>query len=73
MGEIVNPADSGQPLRRRIVAALLVASGAVVFIAERDLRSRPAAEIRGPKLAWRVGCTNALVAFAYLRWGRRSR
>ncbi len=72
MSEIVNPADSSQPLARRIVAALLIASGAVVFIAERDLRARPAAEIRGPKLLWRVGSTNALVAFGYLRWGRRA-
>ncbi len=59
------------PLGRRIAAGLILISFGAVFVAQRDLRSRPTEQIRGPKLAWRLGSSNALVALAYLRWGRR--
>ncbi len=68
MSDLTNPR---QPLQRRIASlAILVSFGAVV-VAQRDLHGRPAAQIRGPKLAWRLGSTNAVIALAYLKWGRR--
>jgi hypothetical protein len=40
--------------------------------AERDIHRRPADEIRGPKLLWRLFClTNTLGPAVYFRWGRR--
>jgi hypothetical protein len=40
--------------------------------AQRDIQRRPPAEIRGPKLIWRVVClTNTVGPAAYFRWGRR--
>ncbi len=48
----------------------LAASLAVVVAAERDLHRRPAAEVRGSKLAWRLVCLNALGALAYFKSGR---
>ena len=71
MSSLADRAVEGGTWKRRIVAVALVMSGAVVFLAERDLRSRSASEIRGSKLVWRIGSSNALVALAYLRWGRR--
>ncbi len=57
----------------KVRASLLVAvSLALVAAAERDIQRRPASEVRGSKLAWRVVCLNALGALAYFRWGRRA-
>ena len=63
--------DSGQPGQRRIAAGAIIVSLLVVVTAERDLHARPATAIRGSRRAWQLGCTNAAVALAYLRWGRR--
>jgi hypothetical protein len=57
--------------QRKPAAVALAVSVAVVFAAEFDLRRRPAEMVRGPKLLWRVLCTNALGALGYFRWGRR--
>ncbi|HET9074722.1 MAG TPA: hypothetical protein VFN48_09100 [Solirubrobacteraceae bacterium] len=62
------PPDS---LRRRIFATVIFLSLGPVIYVQRDLRRRSRQEVRGPKLLWRIGSTNALVAVAYLRWGRR--
>ena len=50
--------------------ALLVL--ALIATAQRDLQQRPASEVRGSKLLWRLVCLNALGAAIYLRFGRRS-
>jgi hypothetical protein len=63
--------DAGQPLRRRLAAAAILLSFGAVAVAQRDLRGRSSDQVRGSKLAWRLGSTNAVVALAYLRWGRR--
>ncbi len=59
-----------EPRRRRIAAAAILGSLAIVLIAERDLARRPEQTIRGPRWLWRIACANALGALAYLRWGR---
>ena len=59
--------------KRRTAAGAIIGSAAVVLVAQGDLHRRSAAQVRGSKLLWRIGSTNAVVAFAYLRWGRVSR
>ncbi len=59
------------PYGRRLAVVSIGASLAVVAAAERDLHRRPAAEIRGSKLAWRLICLNAMGALAYFKAGRR--
>jgi hypothetical protein len=59
------------PRQRVLAGVLIVISLGVVTAAERDLRRRPAAEVRGDKRLWQVACLNAMGAVAYFRWGRR--
>ncbi|MGH2941123.1 MAG: hypothetical protein ACRDPE_23740 [Solirubrobacterales bacterium] len=59
------------PLEKAAISVVFVISLAIVGFAERDIQRRPEAEIRGPKLAWRVASLNALGALAYLGVGRR--
>jgi hypothetical protein len=61
----------GRPHRRR-VAVVIAASLGLVAAAERDIQRRPADEVRGSKLLWRVLSLNALGAAGYFRWGRRT-
>ena len=51
--------------------ALGAVSVALIAFAERDLQRRPARQIRGPRLLWRLVSLNAVGALGYLRWGRR--
>lgn len=48
-----------------VVAALLI------FLAQRDLRKRPAEQVRGPVVLWRVVAGTPPGAVAYLVLGRR--
>jgi len=59
------------PARRSSVLALIAVSLGLVAAAERDIQRRPAADVRGSKLLWRLVCLNALGAAGYLRWGHR--
>lgn len=59
------------PVRRNVLLATLGVSVVIVAVAERDLSSRTASQLRGPKPLWRLVCLNALGAVCYLRWGRR--
>ena len=55
----------------QVTALLLMAvSLGLVTFAERDLQRRPAEQVRGSKLLWRLLSLNALGALGYLRWGR---
>jgi hypothetical protein len=58
-------------MRRLVTSLLFAVSLAIVVSAERDIQRRPAAEVRGSKLLWRVLSLNAIGAAGYLRWGRR--
>ncbi len=49
----------------------LAVSLVVIFTAERDLRRRPQAQVRGSKRLWRLVSLNALGAAGDLRYGRR--
>jgi hypothetical protein len=60
------------PTSRRAVWALLAVEVVVIAVVERDIHRRPAEQIRGPKLLWRVVATQNLVGpAAYLGLGRR--
>jgi len=59
------------PKRRVIALVILAVSLVLVAAAERDIQHRPAPEVRGSKLLWRLVCLNALGALGYFRWGRR--
>jgi hypothetical protein len=52
--------------------ALIVLSLGLVTAAERDIQRRPADQVHGSKLFWRLACLNALGAVGYFRWGRRT-
>ncbi len=54
------------------IAVVLIASLGLVAAGERDIQRRPADQLRGSKLFWRLACLNALGAVSYFRWGRRS-
>lgn len=60
------------PAKRSWVLALTAVSLALVATAERDIQRRPADQVHGSKLLWRLICLNALGAVGYLRWGRRA-
>ena len=60
------------PAARRAVWALLAVELVLIATAERDIQRRPADQIRGPKLLWRVLATQNLVGpAAYVSLGRR--
>lgn len=56
----------------RVVAAMVVLQSVVGTLTVRDLRSRPAAQVRGPKWLWYLwGGTNTLGSVVYWVVGRR--
>jgi hypothetical protein len=59
------------PQQRNRVLALIAAALVLVAAAEVDIQRRPADQVRGRKLVWRMLCLNALGAVGYFRWGRR--
>lgn len=59
------------PVEKAMVGVLLLVSLGIVGLAERDLRRRPAQQVRGSKLVWRLASLNAVGALAYLGLGRR--
>jgi hypothetical protein len=59
------------PFQRVLVSVLVVIGFGLITVAERDIQRRPAAEMHGPKLVWRLVSLNVLGAVGYLLWGRR--
>ena len=59
------------PARQRWIVVVLLVSLGLVAAGERDIQRRPAEQVRGSKLLWRLVCLNALGALGYFRWGRR--
>jgi hypothetical protein len=58
----------------RMGASVLFAVGLLLVVAaERDIQRRPASELRGGRLVWRLVCLNALGALGYFFFGRRGR
>jgi hypothetical protein len=60
------------PPARRSMWALLALEVVLLIVAERDIHLRPADEIRGPKLLWRIAATqNFIGPAAYFAFGRK--
>jgi hypothetical protein len=59
------------PGEKALIGLIFLVSLVVVSFAEQDIQRRDGAEIRGPKLAWRIVSLNALGALTYLARGRR--
>jgi len=55
------------------VLGLVALQAALAAFAQRDLGSRSADELRGPKFFWRIATLNTLGAIAYLTIGRVAR
>ena len=60
------------PSQRSWASVAIAVSLVLVAAAERDIQRRPASEVRGSKLLWRLVCLNALGALGYFGWGRRA-
>lgn len=58
-----------QPAAKKIVGLIIAA--ALIFLAQRDLRRRPAELVRGRVGVWKVLAMAAPGALAYLLFGRR--
>jgi hypothetical protein len=64
--------DFPAPVQAGIVA-LGVVETVLLVAAEIDLRRRPASQVRGPKVLWRLACfVQPVGPPAYLLWGRRA-
>jgi hypothetical protein len=58
------------PREQAEIAAFVALSIVVVALAQNDLRRRPASQIRGRKVIWRLLSLNGLGALIYLFLGR---
>jgi hypothetical protein len=69
---MINDFKGLSPARRSSVLVLILVGLGLVAVAERDIQRRPAAEMRGSKLLWRLACLNVLGVASYFVWGRRA-
>ena len=61
------------PKQRAAVGALAAAELALKLAAARDIRRRPADQIRASKLFWRMSlAVNTIGPVSYFLWGRRN-
>ena len=72
MTQMVRRFKDLSPARRVWVPGLIAAALGLVAAAEVDIQRRPAGEVRGSKLLWRLLSLNALGSASYFRWGRRT-
>jgi hypothetical protein len=72
MTQLVRQFKDLSPARRFWAPGVIAAAVALVAAAEVDIQRRPAGEVRGSKLLWRVLSLNALGSASYFRWGRRT-
>lgn len=62
------------PQAKAGLVGLAVVHTALVGVAHADLSRRPAAQIHGPKMLWRMlTALNTSFTLAYLFWGRHKR
>jgi hypothetical protein len=62
-----------KPADKRVLAAVAVFHALAVALTWRDLRNRPASQVRGDKRIWQAASgLNTLGAAAYWLFGRRA-
>jgi hypothetical protein len=59
------------PQQKSGVLAMIAVQAVLAALAQRDLSSRSAGQVRGPKMLWRFLTLNSVGAIAYLVFGRR--
>ncbi len=60
-----------RPARRRGITVVAIVQVALLLAALRDIRRRPADEIRGPRLLWAlVSFVNFVGPLSYFKFGR---
>ena len=60
------------PLARRALWLLLALEAVLIVATERDIHQRPAQNVRGPKLLWRVIATQNIIGpAAYFAFARK--
>ena len=72
MSQLVRQFKDLSPARRFWVPGVIAAALALVAAAEVDIQRRPAGQVRGSKLLWRLLSLNAVGSASYFRWGRRT-
>ena len=72
MSQALTQFKERSPAQRFWVLVLITVSLGLVAAAERDIQRRPADQMRGSKLLWRLVCLNAVGSASYFRWGRRA-
>ena len=72
MSQLVRQFKDLSPARRLWVPGVIATALALVAAAEVDIQRRPAGQVRGSKLLWRLLSLNALGSASYFRWGRRT-
>ena len=61
------------PMSKSLVIAVGVIQVGLNVAAQIDITRRPASQVRGPKLRWRLlSFVNVFGPLAYFRWGRQS-
>jgi hypothetical protein len=72
ISELVKLYDRLSPAAQRALWAFVALELVLIAVAERDIQRRPATNIRGPKLLWRVLATQNVVGpAAYFSLGRK--
>jgi hypothetical protein len=73
MSRAINEFKKLSAARQAAIVAITAWNLWLTAAAERDIQRRPAAELRGRKVIWRLAClTNTVGPLIYFRWGRRS-
>ena len=71
MSQLVKQLKDRSPAHRFWLSGVIAAAVALVAAAEVDIQRRPAGQVRGSKMLWRLLSLNALGSASYFRWGRR--
>ena len=71
MSGAINEFKQLSPARQAAIVAITAWNLWLSASAERDIHRRPADQIRGSKMFWRLAClTNTVGPASYFRWGR---
>lgn len=71
MNEALTRFKALSPVPQAAIVGLTAWNLWLIVTAQRDIQRRPAEDVRGPKLLWRLAClTNTVGPLVYFRWGR---
>jgi hypothetical protein len=71
MRALRQPFQRLSPMRQAAVVAVTGWNVSLIVLAQRDIRRRTDAQIRGSRRLWQLAClTNSVGPLSYFRWGR---